>query len=198
VTSAKSVGHAKSARGRRLSQPDVPLAGSFEGDRSLDVGKVREEEPRGSLPSLLDFESMLAYDNAPLLSSFDPGDDTEPMKKTASIFFVLVAIVIAFAPFGRPTVAAPQGKTKPADGKGVYQSQCAKCHADDGKGIPSLPDIPNFADAKWQASRTDKKITDAINVGAGIMPGFKEVLSAAEVRAVVKQVRAFGASAKTK
>lgn len=120
------------------------------------------------------------------------------MKKTASILFVLVAIVFALTISGSPTTAAPQGKGKPADGKAVYQSQCAKCHAEDGKGIPSLPDIPNFADAKWQASKTDKKITDVINVGAGIMPGFKEVLSQAEIRAVVKQVRAFGAAAKTK
>ena len=120
------------------------------------------------------------------------------MKKTASILCVLSAIAIVLTSFGQLSEAAPQGKTKAADGKAVYQTQCAKCHADDGKGIPSLPDIPNFADAKWQASRTDKKITDVINVGAGIMPGFKEVLSATEVRAVVKQVRAFGAAAKAK
>jgi mono/diheme cytochrome c family protein len=121
------------------------------------------------------------------------------MKKTASILFVCCAIAFAIAASGQLNAAASQGgKTKPADGKTVYQSQCAKCHADDGKGIPSLPDIPNFADAKWQASRTDKKITDAVNAGAGIMPGFKEVLSAAEIRAVVKQVRAFGAAAKSK
>ena len=119
------------------------------------------------------------------------------MKKTASILCVLGAIAVALTSFGQLTEASSQGKTKAADGKAVYQSQCAKCHADDGKGIPSLPDIPNFADAKWQASHTDKKITDVINVGAGIMPGFKEVLSPAEVRAVVKQVRAF-APGKTK
>lgn len=120
------------------------------------------------------------------------------MKKTASILFMLGAIVLAFTSSARTTAARSQGKTKPADGKAVYQSQCTKCHGDDGKGIPSLPDIPNFADAKWQASRTDKKITDAINIGAGIMPGFKEALSPAEVRALVKQVRAFRPAAKTK
>ena len=113
------------------------------------------------------------------------------MKKTASMMFVLGTIAILIASSGPVTGVAPQGKGKPVDGKAVYQTQCAKCHADDGKGIPSLPDIPNFADAKWQASTTDKKITDVVNVGAGIMPGFKEVISPAEVRAVVKQVRAF-------
>ena len=113
------------------------------------------------------------------------------MKKTVSILFVMGAILVALSSVGQLTQASTQGKTKAANGKGAYQSQCAKCHADDGKGIPSLPDIPNFADAKWQASHTNKKITDVINVGAGIMPGFKEVLSPAEVRAVVKHVRSF-------
>lgn len=118
------------------------------------------------------------------------------MKKTASILFVLGALCFAFTVSTSTAEVAAQGKGKVVDGKTVYKAQCAKCHADDGKGIPSLPDIPNFADAKWQASHTDKKITDVINAGAGIMPGFKEVLSAPDVRALVKHVRGFKAKAK--
>jgi mono/diheme cytochrome c family protein len=52
--------------------------------------------------------------------------------------------------------------------------------------------MPNFADAGWQSSRTDKQISDGISNGAGVMPGFKESLTAAQISALVKHVRAFG------
>ncbi len=74
----------------------------------------------------------------------------------------------------------------------VYTAQCAKCHGADGKGIASLGEMPNFTDGAWQSSRTDKQISDGISNGAGVMPGFKESLSAAEISALVKHVRAFG------
>ena len=120
------------------------------------------------------------------------------MKRTVSLLAVLTAALISFAALQPTDKTQAQGKGKPADAKTVYQGQCTKCHADDGKGIPSLPDIPNFADAKWQSSTTDKKITDVINVGAGIMPGFKETLSVAEVRALVRYIRGFAPASKAK
>lgn len=120
------------------------------------------------------------------------------MKRTVSLLAVLTAALISFASLKPTFNVEAQGKGKPADAKTVYQGQCTKCHADDGKGIPSLPDIPNFADAKWQSSTTDKKIADVINAGAGIMPGFKETLSVAEVRALVKHIRGFAPASKGK
>ncbi len=113
------------------------------------------------------------------------------MKKTASLLVLLSSLVITIATIQSASDVAAQGKKKSADGKAIYQAQCAKCHAEDGKGITSLPDIPNFADSKWQSSRTDKRIAEVISVGEGIMPGFKEVLSAAELGAVLRQVRTF-------
>ena len=99
-----------------------------------------------------------------------------------------------------PAVAMTQGKGKASGGvAAVYTAQCAKCHGPDGKGIPSLGDLPNFTDAAWQSSRTDKQISDGITNGAGIMPGYKETLSAAQISSLVKHVRAFGpAKAKKK
>lgn len=111
------------------------------------------------------------------------------MKKFFSLTLVLAVVALTLASWG--SEAAVQ-KGKGPDANGLYQAQCAKCHAADGKGIPSLPDMPNFADAKWQASRTDKQLTDGINNGAGIMPGFKATLKPAEVRALVVMVRRFG------
>jgi mono/diheme cytochrome c family protein len=115
------------------------------------------------------------------------------MKKV--VLLTLMSAVAAMCLSGWGSVAAVQKKAAPKgkgpDTAGLYQAQCAKCHGADGKGIPSLPDIPNFADAKWQASRTDKHLTDGINDGAGIMPGFKATLKPVEVRALVLYVRAF-------
>jgi mono/diheme cytochrome c family protein len=89
--------------------------------------------------------------------------------------------------------ATTQSKGKASgDAGAVYTAQCAKCHGADGKGIPSLGEMPNFTDAAWQSSRTDKQIGDGISNGAGVMPGFKESLSASQISALVKHVRAFG------
>ena len=114
------------------------------------------------------------------------------IKKAVLLSFLLVitAFYVTAAGSGGKVKTRAQGKAP--DGKALFQAQCAKCHGDDGKGIPSIPDIPDLSTAKWQSSRTDKEITETINNGIGIMPGFKETLSAAEIRALVKQVRSLG------
>ena len=114
------------------------------------------------------------------------------MKKTVLLSFILVFTAFYVIAGGTNRQAKGQGKGKTPDGKALFQAQCAKCHGDDGKGISSIPDIPDLSTAKWQSSRTDKEITEAINNGIGIMPGFQETLSAAEIRAVVKHVRSLG------
>jgi cytochrome c oxidase cbb3-type subunit 3 len=115
------------------------------------------------------------------------------MKKTVLLSFIILVLAAFYvAAGGTDRQAKAQGKGKTPDGKALFQAQCAKCHGDDGKGIPSIPDIPDLSTAKWQSSRTDKEITEAINNGIGIMPGFQETLSAAETRAVVKHVRSLG------
>jgi mono/diheme cytochrome c family protein len=110
------------------------------------------------------------------------------MKKFVSLSLILAIAVICLVSWR--SEAAPQ-KGKAPDAKGVYQAQCAKCHAADGKGIASLPDIPNFTDAKWQGTRNDKQLTDSINNGIGIMPGFKGAIKPAEVSILVRHVRSF-------
>jgi len=107
---------------------------------------------------------------------------------------LLGVITLATVAFNLPhsEAAGVQGKGKGSDAGSIYTAQCAKCHGADGKGIQSLGDIPNFTDANWQSSKTDKQITDGISNGAGIMPGFKETLSSSQIGALVKHVRAFG------
>jgi cytochrome c oxidase cbb3-type subunit III len=113
------------------------------------------------------------------------------MKKPFSIIVILIFIAIF--------VTAQRGKsaasTQAAKGKGggiaaAYKQHCAKCHNDDGKGLESL-EPPDFTDEKWQGENTDKMIADGIRNGKGVMPGFKDVLTPAQVTAMVKYVRAF-------
>lgn len=79
----------------------------------------------------------------------------------------------------------------------VYKEQCAKCHGAEGKGLPGLG-TPNFADAKWQSRKKDKEIYDIIAKGSGIMPGYSETLSKTQINGLVRHIRAFAKSGKSK
>jgi len=112
-----------------------------------------------------------------------------------SVFFVSIVSVLAAAAATGSIGAVTVRTQKAAD---TYQSQCAKCHGHDGKGIESLPGMPNFTDASWQAKHTDKELSDSISGGKGIMPPYKDKLSGGEITALVKYVRAFAGGAKGK
>jgi len=118
------------------------------------------------------------------------------MRKLFSLSIILVAAILFTAAVRRSASASADdlSKSQKVDASALYQQHCAKCHGANGKGIESLQP-PDFTDAKWQASRTDKEFIDSINNGKNIMPGFKDALSAAEVRALVKHVRAFAPGA---
>ncbi|MCI0660875.1 MAG: c-type cytochrome [Acidobacteria bacterium] len=113
------------------------------------------------------------------------------MKKPLSIIILLIFVAIFVSAKWDETAAS----TQTAKGKGggvaaAYKQHCAKCHNDDGKGLESL-EPPDFTDAKWQGENTDKMIAEGIRNGKGVMPGFKDVLTPAQVTSMVKYVRAF-------
>ncbi len=112
------------------------------------------------------------------------------MRKVFSLMIVLSAIALFVFISSRQTAVSAQ-KGKGGGISAAYDTYCAKCHGKDGKGIESLQP-PDFTDAKWQSSQTDKMITDGIRNGKGVMPGFSDTLSAAQVSAMVKHVRSFG------
>ncbi|MFN0084233.1 MAG: c-type cytochrome [Blastocatellia bacterium] len=111
------------------------------------------------------------------------------MKKTVSFVVVMLAIALFVSAAVRET-PAQAGKAKAGGTAELYTKHCAKCHGADGKGIKSLQP-PDFTDAKWQAAHTDKQLNDAISKGEGVMPGYKSILTAAQITALVKHVRAF-------
>lgn len=106
--------------------------------------------------------------------------------------------------------AAPGGKTGATDVAEMtvpqkYVMVCARCHGEDGRGMPELgeseilPKRPDFASVEWQKLRDDVFIKKAIldggpAVGLGPhMPPWRGFLSEDEADAMVKHLRAFGA-----
>jgi mono/diheme cytochrome c family protein len=114
------------------------------------------------------------------------------MKKLVTLLLVLMIIPLFGAELwsGAASSAANAQAKAPKAIAALYETQCAKCHSSNGKGLESLQP-PDFTDPKWQASRTNKQLADGINNGVGIMPGFKGALKPAEVTAMVRYVRAF-------
>jgi cytochrome c553 len=99
-------------------------------------------------------------------------------------FFVLAVLAAAIS-----TSAAAQG----ADGKAVYDANCKKCHHEDGKpsaGIKKMnPKIEEFS-AAFFAKKTDAEMLKAIKEGKDKMKPYGEKLSAEEMAAVLKYIKA--------
>jgi mono/diheme cytochrome c family protein len=81
----------------------------------------------------------------------------------------------------------------------LFGAMCATCHgtggAGDGPGRPPVAQIPSFADASFQAGRTDEELATVIRDGrGGFMPAFGDRLSPEGIAALVRHVRRFGPS----
>ncbi len=83
-----------------------------------------------------------------------------------------------------------------------WETNCTKCHGDDGKGqtkVGKKLQLKDYTDAKVQAEMKDedmiKAITEGINDKAGKekMKSYKEVLSADEIKDLVAHIRKFKA-----
>jgi mono/diheme cytochrome c family protein len=83
----------------------------------------------------------------------------------------------------------PQDKV---DARALFAENCATCHGQDGRARTFhgwLLGAQDFTDLTWQASDAD--VIHAINTGPGMMPSFKNKLSAAEIGALAAYVRTF-------
>jgi mono/diheme cytochrome c family protein len=80
------------------------------------------------------------------------------------------------------------------DYKKIFKNECQKCHERDGKGTKRGKElgVPDFTDAKWQASVTDEQLIKSITNGKKKMPKQEGRLSPEEIKAMVKYVRFFG------
>ncbi len=81
-----------------------------------------------------------------------------------------------------------------------WENLCAKCHGADGKGqtkVGKKLNVKDYTDAKEQAKFTDEEALKVTtegykdNTGKERMKGFKDELSAPEIKELVAHVRKF-------
>jgi mono/diheme cytochrome c family protein len=75
---------------------------------------------------------------------------------------------------------------------GYYNRYCVRCHGVDGRGVWDMPCIPDFASARWQATRSDAQLARIIIEGRGaVMPPFRGTLTLEEACAMARYLRTF-------
>src|SRR5262249_37632960 len=86
---------------------------------------------------------------------------------------------------GRPAQAKAGARSSPAGPIDVFRASCLECHDSDGRGAAGrdlLPEIPDFTDVRWQASRSDDALSRSILRGKGkSMPRMKDKLGTVDV-----------------
>lgn len=74
----------------------------------------------------------------------------------------------------------------------LYNRYCIRCHGVDGRGVWDIPDVPDFSNARWQASRSDPQLTRLIVQGRGaVMPAFRGTLTLEQSWALARYLRTF-------
>jgi hypothetical protein len=74
----------------------------------------------------------------------------------------------------------------------LFNRYCIRCHGVDGRGVWDIPDVPNFANPRWQTSRSDGELARAMLEGRGaVMPPWRGTLSVEEAWAIARYVRTF-------
>lgn len=104
------------------------------------------------------------------------------------VTFLIFSSAAAFATRNDSSVLPGQG----GDTAALYKSRCTRCHGIDGK--PKRDGLPDFTDAKWQASRKDEDLTQSITDGKGEMPAYGQILDADQIPGLVKLIRGLAKS----
>jgi hypothetical protein len=74
----------------------------------------------------------------------------------------------------------------------LYNRYCIRCHGVDGRGVWDIPDVPDFTNARWQATRSDSQLVRSILEGRGaVMPLFRGSLSLDESWGMARYLRTF-------
>lgn len=72
----------------------------------------------------------------------------------------------------------------------LYNRYCVRCHGVDGRGVWDIPDVPDFTNAVWQASRSDGQLARITLEGRGaVMPAFRGTLTLEESWAMARYLR---------
>jgi cytochrome c6 len=105
----------------------------------------------------------------------------------------IILTALAFTAGAAVSVAAPASEN--------WDNNCAKCHGADGKGqtkVGKKLNLKDYTNAAVQAKMTDEEMTKAITGGVfekekEKMKGFKDDLSAGEIKDLVAHIRKFKA-----
>ena len=93
-------------------------------------------------------------------------------------------LLLFFASCGGNDSKKTEGGAPPSAGESVYEAQCVRCHGSNGKlGLSGAKDLT-------VTTLTPDEMVQVISDGAkgGMMPGFKESLSAEEIKAVADYI----------
>jgi ubiquinol-cytochrome c reductase cytochrome b subunit len=174
------------------------------------------QQIRKGLPTIPDFTSLAwQMSQTDLEINHRIVDGNEPLmpayrdKLTQPQILAMTIYVRAFvsAPGTSPVAIAPGPTTpKPAPAAKtpvkaemtpaqIYRAYCLACHDSDGRGQiarKAMPDLPDFAQEKWQSTRSDSDLKKSILEGKGkFMMAMKDKLSDSDAEQMVKFVRAF-------
>ncbi|NOX92338.1 MAG: cytochrome c [Gammaproteobacteria bacterium] len=103
------------------------------------------------------------------------------MKKLsiARMFLVFLLLIV-------PTGVVLAGD--PVKGRLLYVDRCSGCHG--LSGLPQVTQVPNFKMGEG-LMKSDQEIMAFVKKGRGVMPGFKGILTDAEIRDIIAYVRTF-------
>jgi hypothetical protein len=74
----------------------------------------------------------------------------------------------------------------------LYNRYCIRCHGVDGRGVWDIPDVPDFTNTVWQASRPEQYRSRVILEGRGaVMPSFRGTLTLEEACAMARYLHTF-------
>jgi cytochrome c len=129
-------------------------------------------------------------------------DHRRKRNSSLGISAALLALAISTAVLAQdpPAKKSPAGSTKSsassaaaARGKEIFEKKCAICHyadSDDKKIGPGLKDISKRGTFSINGNKvTDESLRTWIENGDSLMPPFKEVLEAPQIKDVVAYVR---------
>jgi len=74
----------------------------------------------------------------------------------------------------------------------IYNRYCIRCHSVDGRGVWDIPDVPDFTNTVWQATRPEAYRSRVILEGRGaVMPSFRGILTLEESWAMARYLSSF-------
>jgi ubiquinol-cytochrome c reductase cytochrome b subunit len=176
-----------SARQIRAGMPTIPDFTSLAWQMSQTDLEIVHRIRDGNEPLMPAYRDRLAQQQILGLAVYVRAFITEP--------------AVAAAPkLPQPLPPAPEaGRPSPTAAElpkvQVYRAYCLACHDADGRGQTArkaMPELPDFTDVKWQATRADGDFRQSILEGKGkFMLPMKGKLTPAEVDQAVAYVRGF-------